>query len=132
MCCTFTEVKVADASQFRRKLADDTFGSQAQYYASTLSMDHESQPIDISEIQIGDLFIKGGAPGHVVMVADICECDGKKAFLLAQGYMPAQQFHVLKNKTDDPWYYVEEVTYPFWTPEYVFDEGSLKRPCYIQ
>ena len=37
-CCTFTEVKVADASQFRRKLADDTFGSQAQYYASTLSM----------------------------------------------------------------------------------------------
>ena len=37
-CCTFTEVKVADASQFRRKLADDTFGSQAQYFASTLAM----------------------------------------------------------------------------------------------
>ena len=27
MCCTFTEVKVADPSQFRRKLADDTFDS---------------------------------------------------------------------------------------------------------
>ena len=115
--------------------SDETFESYLETvfnYASTLSMDHKSQPIEISEIQIGDLFIKGGAPGHVVMVVDICECDGKKAFLLAQGYMPAQQFHVLTNKAEDPWYYAEEVTYPFWTPEYVFDEGSLKRPCYIQ
>ena len=100
-------------------------------YASTLSVECESEPIDIAEIRIGDIFIKGGSPGHVVMVVDTCECDGKKAFLLAQGYMPAQQFHVLKNKPDDPWYYAEEVTYPFRTPEYVFDEGSLMRPCYL-
>jgi hypothetical protein len=66
------------------------------------------------------------------MVVDVCEKDGKKAFLLAQGYMPAQQFHVLKNPLheDDPWYYVDEIHYPFQTPEYVFGEGSLKRPLY--
>ncbi len=35
-CCTFAEVKIADASQFRRKLVDDTYGSQNQYFASEL------------------------------------------------------------------------------------------------
>ena len=67
------------------------------------------------------------------MVVDLCEnADGKKAFLLAQGYMPAQQFHVLKNPAheDDPCYYEEEVTYPFHTPEYTFQKGSLKRLNY--
>ena len=37
MCCTFTEVKVADASQFRRKLADDSFDSGNQYFATELA-----------------------------------------------------------------------------------------------
>ena len=36
-CCTFTEVKVADASQFRRKLADDLYGSDYEYYATQLA-----------------------------------------------------------------------------------------------
>lgn len=103
-------------------------------FASTLSLEKESSPIDISDIRIGDIFIRGGSPGHVVMVVDTCERDGKKAFLLAQGYMPAQQFHVLKNDLheDDPWYYQDEVTYPFHTPEYTFDEGSLMRPDYLK
>ena len=102
-------------------------------YASTLSMEKESKTIGIEDIQVGDIFIKGGSPGHVVMVVDVCvNSDGKKGFLLAQGYMPAQEFHVLNNPkhSDDPWYYVDEVTYPLSTPEYSFDEGSLKRPNY--
>ena len=67
------------------------------------------------------------------MLADICEnAQGRKAFLLAQGYMPAQEFHILINPRheNDPWYYEEEVSYPFFTPEYTFDEGSLQRPGY--
>lgn len=35
--CSCVEVKIADASQFKRKIADDTFGSSSQYYASTMS-----------------------------------------------------------------------------------------------
>ena len=103
-------------------------------YASTLSMQKESMQADISDLQIGDIFIKGGSPGHVVMVADVCENEaGEKAFLLAQGYMPAQEFHILKNPLhqDNPWYYVSEITYPFVTPEYRFDEGSFRRPPYL-
>lgn len=102
-------------------------------YASTLSMDKESKSINIKDIQAGDLFIIGGSPGHVVMVVDVAtNAQGKKAFLLAQGYMPAQEFHVLKNPSSetDMWYYEENFRYPLDTPEYMFDEGTLKRPNY--
>ena len=104
-------------------------------YAGTASMDTEAEPIALSDIQVGDVFLKGGHPGHVVMIVDLCEnVSGKKAFLLAQGYMPAQQFQVLKIPAheDDPWYYEDEVTYPFRTPEYTFDEGSLKALEYLK
>lgn len=103
-------------------------------YAGTLSMEGESREIEMEEILPGDVFLKGGNPGHVVLVVDVCEnSEGKKAFLLGQGYMPAQEFHVLKNSlhTDNPWYFEEEATYPFETPEYVFPRGSLKRLCYL-
>lgn len=102
-------------------------------YASTLSMEKESKRIKKSQIQAGDIFIYGGSPGHVVLVMDVCENEaGEKAFLLGQGYMPAQQFHVLKNPLheNDPWYYVSELQYPLETPEYSFDKGSLRRPQY--
>lgn len=102
-------------------------------YASTLSMAKESKSIQTSQIQIGDVFLNAGSPGHVVMIVDVCEDkSGKKAFLLAQGYMPAQEFHILKNMKheDDPWYYEDEVTYPFITPEYIFEKGSLKHLVY--
>ena len=43
--------------------------------------------------------------------------------------MPAQEFQIIKNPLhgDDPWYYAAELNYPLVTPEYVFNEGSLKR-----
>lgn len=115
---------------------DDSYENFQKYlrivfaYAGTLSMEAESEEIRLEQIQAGDIFLKGGSPGHVVMVADICKnAQGKKAFLLAQGYMPAQEFHVLKNPMheNDPWYYEEEIEYPFVTPEYTFGEGSLRR-----
>ncbi len=55
------------------------------------------------------MFIKGGFPGHAVLVADVAEnaTTGEKRFLLVQSYMPAQQMHVLKNPAaadGSPWY----------------------------
>ena len=128
-----------ETSWYQGANADDSTETLEKYlrtvfsYASTLSMEQESKPIKTSEIQVGDLFIRGGSPGHVVMVVDVCKNEkGEKAFLLAQGYMPAQQFHVLKNPKheDNPWYYETELTYPFSTAEYSFEEGSLMRPEY--
>lgn len=116
---------------------DDSYENFTAYlrmvfaYASTLSMEGETKETSLEELQAGDVFLQGGSPGHVVMVLDVCEnAEGEKAFLLGQGYMPAQEFHILKNpgKENDPWYYENEVSYPFQTPEYTFQEGSLKRP----
>lgn len=128
-----------DVSWVSSAAADESYESFQEYlrivfaYAGTLSMEAEAQEITLEEIQMGDVFLKGGSPGHVVLIVDVCEKeDGSKAFLLGQGYMPAQEFHLLKNPQhgEDPWYYEEEVTYPFSTPEYTFLEGSLCRLDY--
>lgn len=133
------EVSDSGCSWVHSAAADNSYETFQQYlrivfsYASTLSMEKESKKISLSQIKAGDIFIKGGSPGHVVMVVDVCKnAEGKKAFLLAQGFMPAQEFHVLKNPAheEDPWYYEEEISYPLDTGEYVFEKGSLKRPEY--
>ncbi|WP_394525909.1 DUF4846 domain-containing protein [Lacrimispora sp. JR3] len=103
---------------------------QVMIYAGTLSLENESGGIVFDQLQAGDLFIRGGTPGHCVMVVDVAEDqEGNKCFLLAQGYMPAQEFHVLKNPLhkEDPWYYVSEIKDSLVTPEYVFEKDSLKR-----
>lgn len=111
----------------------ENFRSYLKYvmiYAGTLSLDAESQPIEREELQAGDMLIKGGSPGHCVLVVDVAEdLEGERIYLLAQGYMPAQDFHVLKNPSDleNPWYYKEDLEYPIRTPEYTFREGSMKR-----
>ncbi len=38
-CCTFTEVKIRNASQFGRKLAGDAYGSDYEYFATALAAD---------------------------------------------------------------------------------------------
>lgn len=102
---------------------------QVHVYAGTLSLYRESHDIALEDMEAGDMLIRGGSPGHVVLVLDVAEDEsGNKCFLLGQGYMPAQDFHVLKNPLhpDDPWYYVSEMNYPIRTPEYSFDEGTLR------
>lgn len=99
-------------------------------YAGTLSLSEECDPVSLEEVLPGDMFLQGGSPGHCVLVVDVAQDDkGNKCFLLAQGYMPAQDFHVLKNPLhpDDPWYYASEITYPLNTPLWTFKEGSLVR-----
>ena len=99
-------------------------------YAGTLSLSEESNKIPLEELRPGDMFLEGGSPGHCLLIIDIAEnIDGERSFLLAQGYMPAQDFHVLKNPLhpEDPWYYVSEVDFPLSSPSWRFDEGSLVR-----
>lgn len=100
-------------------------------YAGTFSLNRELQKISINEMEIGDIFIQGGFPGHAVIVVDMAvhQKTGRKLFLLAQSYMPAQDIHVLKNpmnKAFSPWY---EVTFgkELQTPEWTFQKEHLKR-----
>jgi hypothetical protein len=59
-------------------------------------------------VQPGETLIHGGYPGHAVLVLDVAVArDGRRLLLLGQSYMPAQQFHVLKNLEDpslSPWF----------------------------
>ena len=93
-------------------------------FAGTASLEKELKPRkNLKEIQIGDLFIKGGFPGHAVLVLDLAENEaGERVFLLGQSYMPAQSFHILHNFYHNPslgpWYPLDfglELRTPEWT-----------------
>ncbi|WP_214072763.1 DUF4846 domain-containing protein [Mucilaginibacter sp. dw_454] len=73
-------------------------------YAGTLSLEKELQPVkDFHTLQTGDVFIRGGAPGHCFMVMDVVEdAQHNKQFLLAQSFMPAQNLQVLQDGS--PWF----------------------------
>lgn len=83
-------------------------------YAGTLSLEKELVRAYISDIQAGDVFIKGGSPGHSIIVVDVAQRTsgdhkGEKCFIVAESYMPAQDIHVLKNVNQgfdifSPWY----------------------------
>ena len=94
------------------------------------SLSKSLNPVDLLTIRPGDVLIRGGFPGHAVMVIDVAvNPAGKKIYLLAQSYMPAQDIHVLKNPKNEhlsPWYEVNaDQLIP--TPEYLFYRNELKR-----
>jgi hypothetical protein len=54
--------------------------------------------------------------------------EGKKIFMLAQSYMPAQDIHIVKNPVNEkisPWYEVKE-TEKIFTPEWIFKKEHLR------
>jgi hypothetical protein len=78
-------------------------------YAGTISVNHQFRKLREDEsIQPGDVIVKPGSPGHAVMVVDVCQNrDGKKLYLIAQGYTPAVQIHIVNNTSDrsiSPWF----------------------------
>lgn len=99
-------------------------------YAGTLSLSKELHAVNIPDVEIGDVLIRGGSPGHAVIVVDMVENDkGEKRVLLAQSYMPAQQIHILKNPLNrqlSPWFNLAEKE-RVYTPEWVFEKDELKR-----
>jgi hypothetical protein len=121
----------------KRTLADSSYASFRRYldvvfsYAGTLSLSKELVSVPIDQIEIGDVFVRGGSPGHAVIVVDLAadKATGKKVFLLAQSYMPAQDIHVLKNPADpklSPWY-ASDFGEILETPEWTFSKGELMR-----
>ena len=102
------------------------------HYAGTASLAEELAPVaDISELSAADVFIRGGFPGHAVLVADVAvhPGTGRKAFLLLQSYMPAQEVHILRNPSNPGWspWYEEPTGDSLVTPEWTFKTGELRR-----
>ncbi|GAA0182357.1 DUF4846 domain-containing protein [Clostridium sediminicola] len=125
-----------NTSWVKKYSPDDSYKSFRNYlnvvfaYASTLSLDKELVSVEKEDMKIGDVFIRGGSPGHAVIVVDMAvnEDTGEKLFMLAQSYMPAQEIQILVNNNNEeisPWYsndFIGELS----TPEWRFDEEELK------
>lgn len=131
-------IKILDsrATWYKQEEFSNTYKSFRKYmdmvfaYSGTLSLEKELVEVKIEEMQIGDVFIVGGSPGHAVIVVDLAENHqtGEKAFMLAQSYMPAQQTQILinpKNEAISPWY-ILNTSEKLITPEWAFDLTQLK------
>ncbi len=95
------------------------------------SLSKQLKPVNsFSQILPGDVLIRGGFPGHAAIVMDVAiNQSGKKIYMLAQSYMPAQDIHVLKNPLKanlSPWYEVNDDNI-IVTPEYTFTQNELRR-----
>jgi hypothetical protein len=99
-------------------------------YAGTLSVEKELKKIELKDMMPGDVFVVGGSPGHAVMVMDVAKnSTGQKVFLLGQGYMPAQEIHIIKNPNDpelSPWF-SNQIDGPLETMEWTFSQFKLGR-----
>lgn len=101
-------------------------------YAGTISLDRESIPIlRNKDIQVGDFLIKPGSPGHSVFIVGIAKnTSGKKIYLLAESFMPAQDVHIIinpRNKLLSPWYELDVNAPKTVTAKYLFEPTSIKR-----
>lgn len=101
-------------------------------YAGSYSLSQQLDIVfDIDSMNIGDIFIQGGFPGHAVIVIDMAEhpVTRERVFLLAQSYMPAQDIHILRNLNEpalNPWYRLA-FSDTLKTPEWTFHRNDLKR-----
>ena len=124
---TWEQAAPPDASyrSFRRYL-DTVFT-----YAGSASLERELAGVaDLSDVRPGDVYIRGGYPGHAIIVLDAATGPrGDRIVLLAQSYMPAQDIHILANPNDpalSPWYAVGQGE-QLVTPEWVFTWSQLRR-----
>jgi Domain of unknown function (4846) len=107
------------------KYLDRVFGM-----CGSASLSKQLNPkLNFDKIEAGDVLIRGGFPGHAVIVMNVAENEeGKRLYIVAQSYMPAQDIHVLQNPINSelsPWYEVNENEI-ILTPEYTFKRTELK------
>ncbi|NIF04038.1 hypothetical protein F3J23_01180 [Chryseobacterium sp. Tr-659] len=122
-----------------RKTADfdDSYQNFRNYldlifnYAGTISLHKETQPVtQNSDLTTGDILITPGSPGHVVFIAGVCKNkEGKKLFLLGEGFTPAQSIHVLSNPFNlntSPWYELDINAPETKTARYIFTPTNFR------
>lgn len=116
---------------------DDSYENFRKYldlifnYAGTISLTKETKAVSkTSDLKTGDILITPGSPGHVVFIAGVSENkEGKKLFLLAQGFTPAQSIHVMKNPFNpniSPWYELDVDAAETKTSRYLFKPSDFR------
>ncbi len=118
--------------------ADDSYENFRNYldliynYAGTISQFKETQPVNkTSDLKTGDILITAGSPGHVVFIAGVSKnSEGKKLFLLGEGFTPAQSISIMKNPFNpkiSPWYDLDANADEIKTSRYFFKPVSFRR-----
>jgi len=107
----------------------DAYLENVFYRCGTASLEKQLKIVqDLKSVKPGDVLIKGGFPGHAMMVMDMAKNNkGKIIYLLAQSYMPAQDIHIVVNpfgQKGNPWYELNEGVVV--TPEWVFPERHFR------
>lgn len=133
----FEKISFSDNAKVRYALSEKKDRSAFEKYlekvytrCGTLSLEKQLKPRrSLQDISPGDVFIRGGSPGHAMIVVDIAvNRSGKKVFMLAQSYMPAQDIHIVKNPMSQslsPWYEAVEHL-KIITPEWEFSTKELR------
>lgn len=129
---------VVEGSEVRWRRTASADGSYASFrayldrvfmYAGTASLERGARRVaDPRLVRPGDIVVQGGFPGHAALVIDVVEGpSGDRRFLLAQGFMPAQEIHVLRRPGhDSPWYPARRIGM-LHTPEWSFRYDQLRR-----
>ncbi len=131
-------VKGNQVSHRQSAAADSSYPSFKNYltliftYAGTRSLPSDSAAV--ATAMPGDFYVQSGSPGHAVVVLDVAEdSDGRRVALLGQGFMPAQELHVLKGSgdrvLDGVWFLLPDGSHkqlktPSWK---AFDASDLRR-----
>ena len=99
-------------------------------YAGTASLAQQLKRRAPEHVEIGDMYLQGGHPGHAVLIVDLAEHPTYGTIaLLAQSYMPAQEPHILKNVFNpnlSPWFVIPRQG-NMYTPEWTFKATDIYR-----
>lgn len=117
--------------------ANDSHENLLQYletvynYCGTYTLQQIARQIQVNDVQPGDILLHAGSPGHAMIVVDMAiKINSKqKIFLLAQGFMPAQDMHIVINPNNDnlsPWYALKEYE-SIQTPGWLFYKNEWRR-----
>lgn len=116
---------------------DDSYQSFRNYldlifnYAGTISLNKETKPVTKNaDLKTGDILITPGSPGHIVFISGVCgNKEGKRLFLLSEGFTPAQSIHVLSNPFNPyftPWYDLDIDAQETKTARYFFKPTNFR------
>ncbi len=113
----------------RGRASFDRYLRQVFTYCSTRTLARQLAPKSLNTVEVGDVMIRSGSPGHAMLVVDVAaDWQGHRMFLLAQSYMPAQDIHIVRNPDDNlsPWYRADTSRATVPTPEYSFTTNELR------
>jgi Domain of unknown function (4846) len=68
-----------------------------------------------TELQAGTVLVRGGSPGHAVLVLDVADGPDGTWLLVGEGFMPAQDFHVERGPNNGWWPWSPGLDLPHWS-----------------